>query len=204
MRGGERSLSKALDEGELTSRAASGDYRAFEDLVRLHHDRVYRLAWSMLGSASDAEEVVQDTFLQVFRSLPRFRGRSAFATWLYRIATNAALMKLRSRRRRPLVSVEDRPGAWEAGGTRWIEPPGVWSRTPAERLLDRELGAHIRAAIDKLPEQHRTVLLLRDVEGLSTQDVADVLGLTVPTVKTRLHRARLFLRDELERYFGRD
>jgi len=187
---------------QLMQAAQSGDYPAFEELVRRFHDRVYRLAFGMTKSEQDAEEVVQDTFLNAFRSLQSFRHDSAPGSWIFRIAANGALMKLRTKRRKPLLSIEDMPSPSDDRRKRAIWPVGEWSRQPEEKLLSRELAGHIEDAIERLPEKYRLVLLLRDVEGLNNEQVADALGLTLPTVKARLHRSRLFIRDELDRYFG--
>lgn len=180
---------------------AGGDlgFAAFEALVDRYRDRVYRLAFGMTKSESEAEEVVQDAFLNLFRNLDGFRGDSAPSTWIYRIASNSALMRLRTKRRKPLLSIEDQaPLSAPAQG---IWPGGSWSRTPDNQVFDQELRAHIEAAIEELPKKHRIVLILRDVEGFSNAEVAEMLGLTVPTVKARLHRSRLFVRERLEKYF---
>lgn len=190
--------SKDLD---LVNAARSGDYSAFEQLVHRFRDRVYRLARGMTANEAEAEEVVQETFLAVFRKLESFRGESSVSSWIYRVAANNALMRLRRQRRKPHLSIEDTRPDFTTDGTEYIDAPGEWARQPDEQLLDRELGAHIESAIGELPEKYRLVLLLRDVEGLSNEAVADTLGLTVPTVKSRLHRSRLFVRDRLETYF---
>jgi len=186
---------------ELVAAAQKGDYDAFEVLVERHQDRVYRLAYGFVQSASDAEDVTQETFLSVFTHLATFRASSAPASWIHRITANHALMRLRARRRRPVMSIEDRPSAWNDDGKVWIVPPGDWAQTPDDALLSRELGQRIESAVDKLPESYRVVLLMRDVEGLSSEEVASALGVTIATVKNRLHRSRLFVRDELEGYF---
>jgi RNA polymerase sigma-70 factor (ECF subfamily) len=187
---------------ELMDAAQASDYQAFEELVRRYHDRVYRLAYGMTKSAQDAEEVVQDTFLNAFKSLSTFRRDSAPGSWIFRIAANSALMRLRTKRRKPFLSIEDIPGGAEDKRKRAVWPVSEWSRQPEEKLLSSELAHHIEDAIERLPEKYRLVLLLRDVEGLNNVQVADALGLTLPTVKARLHRSRLFIRDELDRYFG--
>jgi RNA polymerase sigma-70 factor (ECF subfamily) len=186
---------------DLVDAARGGDYAAFERLVLRFRDRVYRLARGMTANEAEAEEVVQDTFLSVFRKIATFRGDSSVSSWVYRVAANAALMRMRRERRKPLLSIEDTSPDFTEDGTRFIDAPGEWARQPEEQLLDRELGARIESAIGELPEKYRLVLLLRDVEGLSNEEVADTLGVTVPTVKSRLHRSRLFVRDELETYF---
>jgi RNA polymerase sigma-70 factor (ECF subfamily) len=187
---------------ELFRAAQKGNYEAFEQIVKKYHDRVYRLAYGMMKSQAEAEEVVQDTFLNAFRSLASFRADSKPSTWIYRIAANSALMRLRTRRRKPLLSLDEVPnGASVNGNVESIAPPGAWSRQPDEKLLTAELGKYIDRAVDELPEKYRLVLLLRDVEGQSNEEVATTLGLTIPTVKSRLHRSRMFVRERIEDYF---
>ncbi len=188
---------------DLVDAARRGDYAAFERLVSRFRDRIFRLARGMTSNDDEAEEVVQDTFLAVFRKLGTFRGESSVSSWIYRVAANNALMRLRRQRRKPHLSIEDARPDFTEDGTEFVDSPGDWARQPDEKLLDRELGVRIESAIAELPEKYRMVLLLRDVEGLSNEQVADTLGVTVPTVKSRLHRSRLFVRDELETYFRR-
>lgn len=187
----------------LLAAARGGDFDAFEEIVLRYRDRVFRLACGMLHDEAEAEEVVQDTFLNVFRALSTFRGEATVSTWIYRVATNSSLMRLRVRRRKPLLSIEESTGKSSGIGARSLLPSGDWARSPDERLLSRELGRHIESAIASLPDKYRMVILLHDVEGLSNEEVAETLGLTVPTVKSRLHRSRLTVRDRLETYFGR-
>ncbi len=201
-------------DAQLVTAAAEGSYDAFETLVGRYHHRIYRLATVMTQSGLDAEEVVQETFLSVFRHLKDFRHRSAVGTWIWRIATNAALMRLRSRRRKPLLSLEERGLSHDllvsdAGRLSEVSLAGLsqgsqksWAKAGDEHMLTQELRQHLTAAISALPEKYRMILLLRDVEGYSNDDVAEALGLTMPTVKARLHRARLFVRQHLEVYFN--
>jgi RNA polymerase sigma-70 factor (ECF subfamily) len=192
----------AATDLDLFHAAKRGNYEAFEQIVRRHHDRVYRLAFGMMKNQSEAEEVVQDTFLNAWKSIDSFRADSKPATWIYRVAANAALMRLRSTRRKPTLSFEEVPnGASLSGEVELLGPPTAWSRQPDEKLLTSELGSVIDAAVDLLPEKYRLVLLLRDVEGLSNEDVASTVGLTIPTVKSRLHRSRMFVRERIEDYF---
>lgn len=183
-----------MTDEELAAAATRGDERAFAELVQRLSPRVYRVAWSVLRDDHDAEDAVQDTFLAVHRNLPRFAGDARISTWVHRIAVNAALMKLRTRRRRP-ESPLDTDAMLQVAA-----PSQAGQRLGAERLEAVELAARIGAAVDELEEKYRVVFLLRDVEELSIQDTADVLELSVPAVKTRLHRARLYLRAALERY----
>lgn len=188
-------------DSELFERAQNGDTEAFERIVARFRDRVYRLAYGMMKNETDAEEVVQDAFLNLFRSLPTFRADSSPGTWIYRVAANSALMRLRTKRRKPLVSLDDLPQGQRARTLgESIAPPGAWARDPGDKLLNDELGKHVFDAIEGLPEKYRLVLLLRDVEGLSNEEVAESLGLTIPTVKSRLHRSRLYVRDKVDAY----
>lgn len=199
MEAGNAGLQLATDEA-LVAALQSGNYEAFEILVRRYQDKVFRLAYDFTRNPSDAEEIAQETFLSVFTHLGSFRFQSTPASWIYRITANHALMRLRARRRRPELSIEDRPTSWKDEGRVWVVPPGDWGQAPDEHLLTAELREHLAAAIEKLPESYRVVLLMRDVEGLSNEEVAATLGTTVATIKNRLHRSRLFVREELDRY----
>ncbi len=194
-------LSVPTDE-ELITQIREGDRTAFEQLVSRYEDRVYNLAYRMLASRQDAEDVLQDTFLNVIRGLDKFRGTSSFSTWLYRIATNAALTKIRKRSRREKSESEfldDVYAVKRAARAGAVLPD--WSANPATRALDDEARRQMGEAINELPKIYRAVFVLRDVEGLPAAEVAEVLGLSVPAVKSRLHRARLYLRNRLSGYF---
>jgi len=193
------------DEAALVKSASGGDFRAFEQLVERHQDRIYRLALRMTGNQSDAQEVVQEALLSAWKNLSKFEGKAQFGSWLYRIAANAALMLLRSRRRRPQVSMEDIPGdIVEDPNQNTLNRPGAsddWSKRPDEQFQSTELRKQIEAAVESLPSGAREVFVVRDLEGLSTEETAELLGLSVPAVKTRLHRARLALRSAISHYF---
>lgn len=188
---------KGSDDGRLVELAQGGDTRAFDELVLRYRDRVYRLCSRILRHDDDAAEAVQDAFLSAFRGLPRFKSESTFSTWLYRIATNASLMKLR-RRREGHVSLEQSQQPEGEG-----EPLAIpdWSTQPLDEVLDSELREVLGREIESLPANEREVFVLRDVMGESNGDVASELGLSVAAVKSRLHRARLHLRDRLNRHF---
>lgn len=187
---------------DLFHAAKRGNYDAFEEIVRRYHDRVYRLAFGMTKAQAEAEEVVQDTFLNAWRSIDSFRGDAKPSTWIYRIAANAALTRLRTKQRKPTINFDEVPnGASLSGEIELLGPPTAWSRQPDEKLLTGELRGVIDDAVDQLSEKYRLVLLLRDVEGLSNEEVAGTLGLTIPTVKSRLHRSRMFVRERIEAYF---
>jgi RNA polymerase sigma-70 factor (ECF subfamily) len=189
-----------MDNDIVLVRAAQrGDQRAFAQLVEKYEARVYNLARKMMRDPQDAEDVLQETFISVFRHLKDFQSDSSFSTWLYRIATNASLMKLRGRKTPPLSL--DEPVEAEDGNGALPREIVDWGITPEEALLSGEVRAQMDAAIDALPESRRAVFVLRDIEGLSVQETADVLSITVSNVKTRLHRARLALRENLSAYF---
>jgi len=182
----------------LVRMAQAGDTRAFDELVVRYRDRVYRLALRILRHEEDAAEALQDAFLSAFRGLNKFKAESTFSTWLYRVATNAALMRYR-RRREGHISLEQSQGPNDEA-----EPLAIpdWSAQPLEELLDAETRAVMEESIGRLPDDLRTVFLLRDVEELTNAQVAEVLEpLTVAAVKSRLHRARVLLREDLDRYF---
>ena len=170
-------------------------------VVRRFQDRVYGLALAMTGNATDAEEVSQDTFLGVFKGLPAFRGDASLGTWIYRVAANAALMIRRKKRRKPALSLEDARPEFAEDEAGHVRTPGAWVLTPDEAVLSGELKRLIETAITELSDKYRLVLLLKDVEGFTNEEAAETLGLTIPTVKARLHRARLIVRDELDHYF---
>jgi RNA polymerase sigma-70 factor, ECF subfamily len=171
---------------------------AAERLVSTYGERAYRLATRITGNADDAQEVVQDAFWTVIRKIDMFRGESAFGSWLYRIVANAAYQKLRGRRnRRQELSLDEVLPMFDERG-RHAEPVPDWSQAAADPAVQAELRTTLSAAIDELPAAYRVVLVLRDVEGRSNAEIAETLGLSVAVVKTRAHRARLFLRKRLD------
>ena len=184
-------------DDDLLDALQSGDPRAAECLVSRYGERAYRLARRITGNGQDAEEVVQDAFWSVVRKIDTFRGDSAFGSWLYRIVANAAYQKLRSphSRRHDLSLEEVLPWFDEYG--RHAAPVADWSPRAVDPAMQTELRTALSAAIDELPASYRAVLVLRDVEGRSNQEIAEALGLGIAVVKTRAHRARLFLRKRL-------
>src|SRR5262245_17184429 len=192
-----------VSDEDLVSRARDKDFAAFEQLLDRYEDKIFRLPFRFVRNETDAKAVLQDTFLTIWRKLDTFKGDSQFSSWLYRVAANAALMRLRAQRRHPEVSTEELPvGFLDSYGQ--MPPSGEnWAKRPDDELQSNELRTHIQSAVDGLPEIYRTVFLLRDVEGLSTEETAEVLQISVPTVKTRLHRARLALRDRISAYFDK-
>jgi len=187
----------ALTDVQLVERSKAGDNRGFDELVRRYRDRVYRLATKILRHDDDAAEALQDAFFSAYRGLGNFKSESTFSTWLYRIATNASLMKLR-RRRDGHVSYEQSQGSEPDA-----EPLAIpdWSAQPLDELLDSEAREVLGHEVDLLPANEKEVFVLRDIMEQSNADVAKELGLTVAAVKSRLHRARLHLRDRMNRYF---
>jgi RNA polymerase sigma-70 factor (ECF subfamily) len=186
-----------IAEEALLAALRRGDPRAYETLVRTFAPKLLAVSRRIVRDEEDARDAVQEAFVNAWKGLPRFAEGSRLSTWLHRIAVNAALMKLRSRRRHPEEPIEDLLPTFVEDGhqTRPSEP---WSE-PADLALDREqLQALVRQAIDRLPETYRLVLLLRDIEGLDTAETAEVLGVTENAVKLRLHRARQALRTLLD------
>jgi RNA polymerase sigma-70 factor (ECF subfamily) len=183
----------------------SGDASALERLMACHAARVYRLAYAVTRNSGDAEEVVQDVFLRVFQKIDRFEGRAALRTWVYRVTMNAALNRRRRRSSESEVSLEEHLPTFRADGHRDGDPAFLlsdWSQTPEEELLSREGRALLSRAVDALPERHRAVLVLRDVERLSNEEASEVLGESIASVKSRLHRARMALREHVTRMYG--
>lgn len=186
----------------LAARAAAGDGHAFEQIVARYEARVFRLA-CRLTSETDAPDVLQDTFLQVYRNLPSFRGESQFGTWVYRIATNAALMLRRGRARRPAESLDAFMPRFDEHGIHAELPAQLQVASRADELVDRRvLAEKARSGIARLPDLYRDAFVLRDLEEMSTSDVAQVLGVQPSTVRQRVHRARLMLRGYLSDLIG--
>jgi len=186
--------------GDLVVRLRAGDGAAFEELVRQEGGRMLAVARRLLRSEEDARDALQDAFVSAFKSIDRYTGDARLSTWLHRITVNAALMKLRTQRRRPERSIETLLPAFKEDGHQ-ANPPAPWRET-AESLLDqKETRELVRRKIDELPDDHRTVLLLRDIEELDTEETARLLSVSVSAVKTRLHRARQALRTLLEPAF---
>lgn len=192
-------------ETMLVERLRGGDAVALEALMERYGSRVYRLAHGITRNEADAEEVVQDVFLNLFRKIDSFEGRSALGTWIYRIAANQALIKQRGKRFEVEVALEEQLPRFLADGHREGDRDWVladWSPTPEAELLSAETQEVLKRAIDALPDHYRAALILRDVEGLSNEEVAEALGESIATVKSRLHRARMALREQLTRFLA--
>jgi RNA polymerase sigma-70 factor (ECF subfamily) len=176
------------------------DPAAVEQLVERYADRVYRLALRITGSREDAEEAAQDALWTADRKIHTFKGDAAFGSWLYRVTANAAYMKLRARRAKSHeIPLEDVMPVLDGDGAHFA-PMEDWSERVDERALQGELRRVLESAIDELPPDYRTVLVLHDVEGLPNPEIAEALGLSLPAVKSRIHRSRLFLRRKLSGY----
>jgi len=186
------------DEMALVHAAKAGDLEAFSQLVNRYDRNIFRIAQHITHNEEDAQDVVQDAFLKAYQNLEQFQENSKFYTWLVRIAVNEALMKLRKRRNDRTVSLDEDVETEEGSMPREVAD---WSPNPEQLYGQSELGDILKKTIQGLPPGFRTVFVLRDVEGLSTEETAEMLGLSVPAVKSRLLRARLQLRERLARYF---
>ena len=185
-------MKQQIDQDILLQQARDGDSRSFNQLVKLHQSRVYSVALRLLGSQSEAEDVLQETFIALYQKLHHFRGGSKLSTYLFRLATNFSLMKLRQSKRRgrdfshlPLNGIEELPDK---------------TASPLESLLNSEFRAVLDRQLQKLSDKDRAVVVLRDIEGLDGWQVAKILGLTLPAMKSKLHRSREFLRKNLSGY----
>ena len=193
------------DDRALLDRAVAGDIGALEALMSRHSGRVYRLAYGITRNQADAEEIVQDVFLTLVRKGAGFEGHATLTTWMYRVTTNAALNKRRGKRRELEVSLEEHLPTFKEDGHRDGERSYLladWSGMPEARLVSAEVRKLLEQAIDTLPDHYRAVLILRDVEELSSEEVAGIMDDSVGSVKSRLHRARMALREQLTRRLG--
>lgn len=191
----------------LVDRLRNGDVAALETLMESCGSRVYRVARGITNDDRDAEEVVQDVFLAVFQKIATFESRAALGTWIFRMATNAALNKRRGKRREVEVALEDHLPSFEPDGHRAGERSYLladWSALPDAALLAGERREHLTRALAALPDRYRAVVVLRDVEELSNEEAAEILGESVASVKSCLHRARMALREQLTRDYHAD
>jgi RNA polymerase sigma-70 factor (ECF subfamily) len=189
----------------LIERLRAQDTSVLEILMERYSPRIYRVAFGITRSHGDAEEVVQDVFVTLFRKIDSFEGRAALGTWLYRVAANAALIKRRGKRAEVEVKLEDHLPTFKADGHREGDRALLladWSGTPERELLSGEAREILEAGLALLPDHYRAILVLRDVEELSNEEVAQALGESVASVKSRLHRARMALREVLTRRLG--
>src|SRR6202051_3654589 len=182
----------------LVERGRAGDVAAYDTLVRKYDRQIFRIAQHITQNREDAEDVMQDAFLKAYEKLDQFQGNAKFYTWLVRIAVNESLMRLRKRKTGRMVSIDEDVETEEGSMPRDLAD---WSPDPEQMYGQSELAEILRKTIQGLPQGFRIVFVLRDVEGLSTEETAETLGLSVPAVKSRLLRARLQLRERLSRYF---
>ena len=189
-----------IDDLELVEQARRGEPEAFPELVNRYERKIYRLARHITQNEEDAEDVLQETFLKAFANLNQFQGHSKFYTWLVRIAVNESLMKLRRRKADKVVSLDD-PVETDDGDV-VVRDIAAWAPNPEQQYSQQEMSAILTRTINSLPPGFRSVFWLRDVEELSTEETANSLNLSIPAVKSRLLRARLQLREKLNRYFG--
>jgi RNA polymerase sigma-70 factor, ECF subfamily len=188
----------AIDDADLIASLQRGEAAAFETLVRKHGGRMLAVARRMLGDEHAAQDAVQDAFLSAFRALGDFGGQSRLSTWLHRIVVNSALMKLRTRKRKPECSLDALLPRFVDDGHQ-AELASPWTITADQACESEEIRGLVRKSIEALPELFRTVIVLRDIEQLPTDETAALLGVTEAVVKTRLHRARLALRGLIDR-----
>jgi RNA polymerase sigma-70 factor (ECF subfamily) len=191
-----RRSSEWLDEAALLESLREGDEAACEALVRDHTARLLAVARRYLRQEEDARDAVQEAYVAAFRSIARFEGGSSLSTWLHRIVINCCLMKLRTGRRRPETSIEELLPRFDETGHRVLDE-AAWPDSIEDEIEKNETRERVRAAIGRLPEKYRTVVLLRDIEEMSTEEAARLLGLTENALKIRLHRARQALRSLL-------
>jgi RNA polymerase sigma-70 factor (ECF subfamily) len=198
-----RSSGATPDEAAMLARMQAGDEEAFEACTRAHCGQLLLVARRLLRNQEDARDAVQEAFLSAFKDIGRFKGRSRLSTWLQSIVVNAALCQLRSRQRHPEQSIEDLlPQLGE--DERQVDPPAPWQDTSEMILQEKETCELVRGCIEQLPEIYRTVLVLRDIKELDTEETARMLGTSQGVVKTRLHRAHQALRSVLAPHFRRD
>jgi RNA polymerase sigma-70 factor (ECF subfamily) len=195
--------STLMVESDLVSRLRLGDEDAFTAFVRQYTRRMLNVARGFLHSEHDAADAVQDAFLSAFKALGSFEGNASLGTWLHRIVVNTCLMKIRSKSRQRTCSIEELLPIFDETGHH-VEPVAPWSENGYERMASDETKAQVRKCINYLPEDYRTVLVLRDIEEFGTEQTAAILGLNPGAVKTRLHRARQALRTLLDPFLKDD
>lgn len=183
----------AISEQELVRLAKNGDRSAQAKIVKDHEKMVYNLGLKLLGNEDTAECVLQETFLKVLQALPDFQEKSQLSTWIYRIATNQALMRLRSRKRK-FVPIDEAP---DDDGKDYSVFVKSLDANPLDNVLNQELKQNMDRAIEQLPENYKTVFVMKDIEGLALKEIAEILDLSLPAVKSNLHRARIMLRNKL-------
>jgi len=186
-------------EKQLIEKSKQGNTRAFEQLIKKHESKIYNLLLGMSGNKASAEDLFQETFLRAWRKIKTFKGNSDFSTWLYRIAFNNVLMKRRNKKKIHTISIDAPVVIYDKETNRDFADD--WSKSPVATSENEELKNRISKAIKSLPEKYKKVLILRDIEGMRNEEVKKILNISLASVKSRLHRARLYLRNNLSRYF---
>lgn len=189
-----------VDETILVKEMQEGKLEAFEEMVHLYQRRVFGLAFNLTHNQSDAEDITQEVFLRVFNKINTFLGKSAFSSWIYRITLNVSFMKLKSRKKNEQIPLDNLLPQYQENGFH-VGAINDWSKKTDETLLSTESIKIIQNAINHLPEKEKVVFILRDIEELPTEKVCEILDISIPAVKSRLHRSRLFLRKRLSNYF---
>jgi RNA polymerase sigma-70 factor (ECF subfamily) len=189
----------SFDEQKLVAEAKKGNKRAFDELIRRYEGQIYSLIFRITYNKEDTSDIFQETFIQAYKKLSTFRGESKFSTWLYRIATNLSLMKKRKDKKVHILSL-DKPITTDRGNDLKREFRDDWSRTPLEILESKEVYETLDRIIMLMPVKYRAVLILRDINGMSNKEVSKITNISVPAVKSRVHRARLFIREKLSQY----
>lgn len=189
---------KKITDLQLIKQFRKGSLEAFEELISRYETKAFNLAMRFTRNQEDTEEVLQDVFTTLYKKLEGFEGKSAFSSWLYRIVVNASFMKLRKRRQSPALSLEDLPPITQQNH---LDREALLGTRTDTGTLSREIRDTLQGAINRLPDQYRSVFVLRDVDGLSNQEVGEILDLSIPAVKSRLHRSRLMLRKKLHRFY---
>lgn len=187
-------------EETLVRRFQDGDLEAYDKIVELYQNKIYALSFNLTRNQMDSQDVTQEVLLTIYKKINTFLGKSAFSSWVYRVTLNATYMRLRSKKKEPNVSIEDLLPSFNGSGFQQ-EKIQDWSENTESLLFSNETRSIIQKAVDQLPEKEKVVFILRDVEGFATEKVSEILDLTIPAVKSRLHRARLFLRKKLSNYF---
>lgn len=191
-----------IDDQRLIERLKAGDHEALEAIFNRYSGKLYGVAQRILGESADSEEIIQDVFWTVYRKAKTFNGHSQFSTWLYRLTVNAALGRIRRSKKHKEVAYDEFLPKFQSDGHHQVRPVVDWSDTLDEKYARHEIHALLGNALDELKPIDKSVIVLSDLEGLADREIAEALKLTVSAVKTRLHRARLFLRGKLALYLG--
>jgi len=190
------------DERLLIQRVKAGDQKAFEVIFSRYVNRVYRQAFKLVGNEADAEDVVQEVFLLVYRKAQSFLGKSEFSTWLYRLTANAALTKLRQRKKEKEVSLDEYLPKFRKDGHHLVRPVVDWTQDIDKFVAIKEYSQIIKEAMEQLSPMDKAVVMMSDMEEMSNPEISETLGISVQAVKARLHRARLFLRGKFTAHLG--